>query len=57
MKKVGLAAGLLLVKFFLCFILANFKTFGFGTIIDGAKRRSVRAKMFMWVKLVRVKSI
>ena len=57
MKKVGLAAGLLLVKFFLCFISTNFKTFGFGTIIDGAKRRSVRAKMFMWVKLVRVKSI
>ena len=31
--------------------------FGFGTIIDGAKGGSVTAKIFIWVKLVRVNSI
>ena len=43
--------------FFSFFHFDHFQDFGFGTIIDGAKGGSVTAKIFIWVKLVRVNSI
>ena len=44
-------------KIFFIFHFDHFQDFGFGTIIDGAKGGSVRAKMFRWGILVGVNSI
>ena len=49
------------IRFFICnfffvFHFDHFQGFGFGSIIDCASRGSVTAKIFIWVKLVWVKS-
>ena len=60
-RKISLAElwgtiRLFISKIFFVFHFNDFQDFGFGTIIEGAKGGSVRAKTFIWVKLVWVNS-